>query len=117
MSRLISVPPCSSQCRNPSSDGVAALFQAMDPATQFAQNLFAQLDANGDGNLTQSELEQAVTNAGGHLFGGLFLAGLASALIMFVYDWVQHGLWGRTIAPFGVYAAQSAPLDQTDLSL
>jgi uncharacterized RDD family membrane protein YckC len=49
------------------------------------------------GNLNNPAAQTAVANAGGHLFGGLFLAGLASALIMFVYDWVQHGLWGRTI--------------------
>jgi len=36
-----------------------------DPATSFKQNLFPQLDANGDGILTKSELEQAVTAAGG----------------------------------------------------
>ena len=49
------------------------------------------------GNLNTPAAQTAVASAGGHLFGGLFLAGLASALIMFVYDWVQHGLWGRTI--------------------
>jgi uncharacterized RDD family membrane protein YckC len=49
------------------------------------------------GNLNTQAAQTAVGNAGGHLFGALFLAGLASALIMLVYDWVQHGLWGRTI--------------------
>src|SRR5215472_18482097 len=32
---------------------------------QVAQNLFTQVDANGDGSITQAELEQAVTAAGG----------------------------------------------------
>jgi Ca2+-binding EF-hand superfamily protein len=35
------------------------------PGGQLAQNLFAQIDGNGDGAITQSELEQAVTKAGG----------------------------------------------------
>ena len=53
--------------------------------------------SNQYGSLNAPAAQTAVTNAGGHLFGGLFLAGLAAALIMFVYDWVQHGLWGRTL--------------------
>ena len=32
---------------------------------QYQQNLFNKIDANGDGSLSQTELEQAVTNAGG----------------------------------------------------
>src|ERR1700722_17135276 len=32
---------------------------------QLAQNLFSQIDSNGDGSISQSELEQAVTTAGG----------------------------------------------------
>ena len=32
---------------------------------QIAPNMFAQVDGNGDGAITQSELEQAVTAAGG----------------------------------------------------
>jgi len=32
---------------------------------QLAQNLFSQIDSNGDGSISQSELEQAVTAAGG----------------------------------------------------
>jgi Ca2+-binding EF-hand superfamily protein len=35
------------------------------PASFSKQTLFTQLDANGDGSLTKSELEQAVTKAGG----------------------------------------------------
>jgi hypothetical protein len=33
---------------------------------QFQQNLFSQIDTNGDGAVSQSELEQAVTQAGGN---------------------------------------------------
>ncbi|HEY4406680.1 MAG TPA: EF-hand domain-containing protein [Xanthobacteraceae bacterium] len=35
------------------------------PGAQLAQSLFAQIDSNGDGSISQAELEQAVTNAGG----------------------------------------------------
>jgi len=30
-----------------------------------AQNLFSQIDSNGDGSISKSEMEQAVTAAGG----------------------------------------------------
>jgi len=40
-----------------------------DPATsataQAAQSLFSQIDTNGDGSISQTELEQAVTATGG----------------------------------------------------
>jgi uncharacterized RDD family membrane protein YckC len=49
------------------------------------------------GNLGTPAAQTAVSHAGGHLFGAVFLAGLTFAVIMFVYDWVQHGLWGRTL--------------------
>jgi Ca2+-binding EF-hand superfamily protein len=35
------------------------------PVGQLAQSLFSQIDGNGDGTISQSELEQAVTKAGG----------------------------------------------------
>jgi uncharacterized RDD family membrane protein YckC len=53
--------------------------------------------SNQYGNLNTPAAQTAVTHAGSHLFGRLFLAGLAAALLMFAYDWVQHGLWGRTL--------------------
>ena len=34
-------------------------------SSQLAQNLFSQIDINGDGSISKSELEQAVTSAGG----------------------------------------------------
>jgi uncharacterized RDD family membrane protein YckC len=49
------------------------------------------------GNLNTPAAQTAINHAGAHLFGRLFLAGLGAALLMFAYDWVQHGLWGRTI--------------------
>jgi Ca2+-binding EF-hand superfamily protein len=36
-----------------------------DGSSQFAQNLFSQIDPNGAGSITKSQLEQAVTAAGG----------------------------------------------------
>ena len=35
------------------------------PSGQLAQSLFSQIDSNGTGSITKSELEQAVTSAGG----------------------------------------------------
>jgi Ca2+-binding EF-hand superfamily protein len=35
------------------------------PGGQLAQSLFSQIDSNGDGAISQNELEQAVTSAGG----------------------------------------------------
>jgi len=35
------------------------------PGSQVAQTLFSQIDANGDGSISKTELEQAVTKAGG----------------------------------------------------
>jgi Ca2+-binding EF-hand superfamily protein len=58
---------------NSAQDALASLFQADASAgaggvttpAQFAQNLFSQIDTSGSGSITKSELEQAVTNAGG----------------------------------------------------
>jgi uncharacterized RDD family membrane protein YckC len=49
------------------------------------------------GNLNTPAAQTAITHAGSHLFGKLFLAGIAFAVLMFIYDWVQHGLWGQTL--------------------
>jgi Ca2+-binding EF-hand superfamily protein len=56
------------------ADALTSLFNADgggagNSPTQIAQNMFAQTDSNGDGAITQSELEQAVTNAGGSKAG------------------------------------------------
>jgi Ca2+-binding EF-hand superfamily protein len=68
-------PPPGATDPNGSSDGSAAdaltaLFEADNGGAdntplQIAQNIFSQIDSNGDGAITQSELEQAVTAAGG----------------------------------------------------
>jgi Ca2+-binding EF-hand superfamily protein len=55
-------------------DALTALFQtdgggAGNSPTQIAQNIFSSIDANGDGSITQTELEQAVTKAGGTTAG------------------------------------------------
>ena len=56
------------------SDALASLFNADGGGAaysplQIAQNMFSQIDQNGDGAITQSELEQAVTAAGGSKAG------------------------------------------------
>ncbi|HLH98284.1 MAG TPA: EF-hand domain-containing protein [Xanthobacteraceae bacterium] len=55
-------------------DALTALFDvdgggAGNSPTQIAQNIFSSVDTNGDGNITQTELEQAVTAAGGTTAG------------------------------------------------
>jgi Ca2+-binding EF-hand superfamily protein len=56
------------------TDALTQLFNADsggpgNSPTQIAQNIFSQIDSNGDGSITQSELEQAVTAAGGNAAG------------------------------------------------
>ncbi len=56
------------------ADALTSLFDADgggagNSPTQIAQNMFSQIDSNGDGSITQSELEQAVTAAGGSTAG------------------------------------------------
>jgi Ca2+-binding EF-hand superfamily protein len=56
------------------ADALTSLFNADgggagNSPTQIAQNMFAQADGNGDGVITQTELEQAVTAAGGSTAG------------------------------------------------
>jgi Ca2+-binding EF-hand superfamily protein len=56
------------------ADALTSLFNADgggpgNSPMQIAQNMFAQADGNGDGAITQSELEQAVTAAGGSATG------------------------------------------------
>src|SRR5215469_10500907 len=60
-----------SQFNNTAQGALAVLIQAptgnapASAASQAAQQLFSQIDTNGDGSISQSELEQAVTAAGG----------------------------------------------------
>ena len=57
---------------NTADGALAQLFEADSGAnaagsspSQIAQNIFSQIDSNGDGSISQTELEQAVTAAGG----------------------------------------------------
>ena len=43
----------------------AAGYGGYNPVAIFQQNLFNKIDGNGDGSISKSELEQAVTSAGG----------------------------------------------------
>ena len=49
----------------PGADTGPAGFSTTDSADALAQNLFSQIDTSGSGSITKSELEQAVTSAGG----------------------------------------------------
>ena len=42
----------------------AAGYGGYNPVAIFQQNLFNKIDGNGDGSISKSELEQAVTTAG-----------------------------------------------------
>ena len=67
------------------------------PAFTTYVNKLRSISNQYGGNLNTPAAQRAIDHAGGHLFGKLFLAGLGAALILFAYDWVQHGLWGRTL--------------------
>lgn len=67
------------------------------PALTTYVNKLRSISNQYGGNLNSPAAQAAINHAGGHLFGKLFLVGLATALLLFAYDWVQHGLWGRTI--------------------
>jgi uncharacterized RDD family membrane protein YckC len=67
------------------------------PAFTTYVNKLRSISNQYGGNLNTPAAQTAINHAGGHLFGKLFLAGLGAALILFAYDWVQHGLWGRTL--------------------
>ncbi len=41
--------------------------------------------------------KNAIATAEGHLAGKLFVVALGFYLVAFLYDWVQHWLWGQTI--------------------
>lgn len=48
-------------------------------------------------NVSSPAAQTAISVAGSRLFGSLVLAGIAGALIAMAYDWLQHGLWGKTL--------------------
>jgi len=49
----------------PDATGGSSNSASADPASMLAQNLFSEIDSNGDGSISKTELEQAVTAAGG----------------------------------------------------
>jgi len=57
---------------------------------QDVQNLY-------HGDVSSPAAQTAISVAGSRLFGSLLLAGVAGALITMAYDWLQHGLWGKTL--------------------
>ncbi len=67
------------------------------PAFGTYANRIQAIDNQYAGNLSGSAAQTAVSHAATHLVGSLFLAGVVFAVLMFAYDWVQHGLWGRTL--------------------
>jgi len=57
---------------------------------QDVQNLY-------HGDVSSPAAQTAISVAGSRLFGSLLLSGIAGALITMAYDWIQHGLWGKTL--------------------
>jgi len=55
------------------------------------------IDNQYAGQLDNPLAQNAITQAGSHLFGSLLLAGVAFAVIALAYDWIQHGVWGQTL--------------------
>jgi uncharacterized RDD family membrane protein YckC len=57
--------------------------------------------ANQYPDLSQPGAQQALNNSVNQMMGGMvgtfLLVGVATALVSFGYDWLQHGLWGQTI--------------------
>jgi uncharacterized RDD family membrane protein YckC len=57
--------------------------------------------ANQYPDLSQPGAQQAFSNSVNQSMAGMIgiylLLGLVAALVYFVYDWLQHGLWGQTL--------------------
>jgi uncharacterized RDD family membrane protein YckC len=49
------------------------------------------------GNLNSSAAQAAMNHVIGEFFGEAFLVVIAALAIAVAYDWLQHGLWGRTL--------------------
>jgi uncharacterized RDD family membrane protein YckC len=49
------------------------------------------------GNLNSPAAQAALKHAINQSFGSFYLLGIAAVVIVFIYDWVQHGLWGQTL--------------------
>ena len=47
------------------SSAVTAITKTLTPSTSLLQNLFSQIDTSGDGTISKSEFEAAVTKSGG----------------------------------------------------
>lgn len=41
--------------------------------------------------------KNAIATAEGHLVGKLFIVAAGFYLVAFIYDWIQHSMWGQTI--------------------
>jgi uncharacterized RDD family membrane protein YckC len=61
------------------------------------RNVTYQFRGNLNSPAAQNAMNHAISQAFGQAFGAIFLLAVVGAVIMFVYDWVQHGLWGQTL--------------------
>jgi uncharacterized RDD family membrane protein YckC len=49
------------------------------------------------GNTNSPAAQAAISHVTGQFFGEIFLVVIAGLVIAVAYDWLQHGLWGRTL--------------------
>jgi uncharacterized RDD family membrane protein YckC len=49
------------------------------------------------GNTNSPAAQAAISHVTGQFFGEIFLVVIAGLVIALAYDWLQHGLWGRTL--------------------
>ena len=49
------------------------------------------------GNTNNPAAQAAISHVTGQFFGEIFLVFIAGLVISVAYDWLQHGLWGRTL--------------------
>jgi uncharacterized RDD family membrane protein YckC len=49
------------------------------------------------GNTNSPAAQAAISHVTGEFFGEIFLVFIAGLVIAVAYDWLQHGLWGRTL--------------------
>jgi uncharacterized RDD family membrane protein YckC len=66
-------------------------------ATNRLRNVANQYSGNINSPAAQNAMNHAFSQAFAQAFGEILLLIAAAAVIMFVYDWAQHALWGQTL--------------------
>jgi uncharacterized RDD family membrane protein YckC len=66
-------------------------------ATNRLRSVANQYSGNMNSPAAQNAMNHAFSQAFGQAFVAILLVVAANGVILFVYDWVQHGLWGQTL--------------------